>query len=81
VAPDAAMFFLVHMIVMMALCPCQEHYLLCYCSQGLSITRTVLFVVFASVMRVRLVANCHHHYCNHILQLTVAQLWCHLCLG
>jgi hypothetical protein len=49
------MFFLVHMIVMMALCPYQEHYLLYYCSQGLSITRTVVFVVFASVVRVRLV--------------------------
>jgi hypothetical protein len=24
-APYAAMFFLVHMIVVMALCPCQEH--------------------------------------------------------
>jgi hypothetical protein len=40
------MFFLVHMIVMMALCPCIEHYLLCYCSLGLSITRMVMFVVF-----------------------------------
>jgi hypothetical protein len=26
-------------------------------------------------------SNCHHHYRNHVLQLTVAQLWCHLCLG
>jgi hypothetical protein len=43
---DVTMFFLVHMIVMMALCPCQEHYLLCYCSLGLSITRMVMFVVF-----------------------------------
>jgi hypothetical protein len=33
------------MIVMMALCPWQEHYLLCYCSLGLSITRLVMFVL------------------------------------
>jgi hypothetical protein len=46
VAPDAALFFLVHMIVMMALCPCRDHYLLCYCSQVLSTTRTVMFVAF-----------------------------------
>jgi hypothetical protein len=46
VAPDATLFFLVHMIVTMALSLCWDHYLLCYCSQVLSTTRTVMFVAF-----------------------------------
>ena len=25
--------------------------------------------------------NCRRHYHNHVLQLTVPRLWCHLCLG
>jgi hypothetical protein len=59
------MFFLVHMIVMTALCPCQEHYLLCYCSLGLSITRMVVFVVFFnekshSEVLCLILISCHH---------------------
>jgi hypothetical protein len=64
-APDATMFFLVHMIEMMAVCPCQEHYSLHYCSRGLSITRTVMFVVFFnekshSAVSLLFLISCHH---------------------
>ena len=64
VAPDAALFFLVHTIVTTALCPCQEHYLLCYCYWFLSTTRTVMFVAFFIEKSHSEVRSCWRRCCH-----------------